>query len=102
MTEPEAERIAREDKTTEQEGLKWQRRSDEFLVGYVSHDRPGQFHTPAIVEMQRRVMASYERASVEASRQTGVVIRLTKQLAWLTVAIVVLTLVQVAIALWNR
>ena len=41
--------------TIEQEGLKWQTRSDEYLVGYVSDtSRPERFHSPAIVEMQRR------------------------------------------------
>ena len=84
----EAERVARENRATEEKGIAWQERSDEFLVGYVSEqNRPGQFHTPAIVEMQRRAMVATQEFNEQSSVQTAQAIRLTRQLKWLTIVI---------------
>lgn len=96
MSESEQERTAREDLATEELGQKWQRKKDEYLVGYVAEQRAHRQHTPAIVEMQRRVMLTYQQGSREAAAQTATVIRLTRQLKWYTVAIFFVAVVQAA------
>jgi hypothetical protein len=66
----DAERIHRETEEIEYPGEAWAKRSDEYLVGYVAQPRQSQFHTPAIVEMQRRLAAAFSRrANALASRQ---------------------------------
>lgn len=92
MSDESAEaRIEREDKETEALGLAWRARSDAYLVGYVDAQRAGRFHTPAIVEMQRRLSDAVRSSGRSADRQAG-------QMFALTIAVGLLTLVQACAA----
>ena len=98
--EADTERVASENRATEEKGTAWQQRSDAFLVGYVSEmNRSGQFHTPAIVEMQRRQMVATRDFNAQSSAQTARVITLTENLERLTQRLFWLAVVQVAIAI---
>lgn len=67
-------------------------------------DANTQAHSEALrasVDVSARETARLVGLTGETSAQTGEVIRLTKQLKWLTVAIGTLTLVQVAMAVFR-
>ena len=49
------ERVHEEDRATERLGAEWANGRTSTLVGFVSELRRSQFHTPALVEMQRRL-----------------------------------------------
>jgi hypothetical protein len=88
-------------------GAEWSTRSDEFLVGYVARQHEPGFHTPAIVEMQRRLVVAIQDFNTQSSEQTAALIelvresgqqnatmiRLTGWVVGLTVVLVVLTVV---------
>lgn len=95
----EQERLHAEEKEIEREGAAWAQRSDEFLVGYVSQNRQSQFHTPAIVEGQRRLARAIQTSGDCASTQTAQVLKLTDTLKALTWVLVGVGLVQVAVGL---
>lgn len=88
------ERVRREDAEVERSGAAWAERSDAYLVGYVAENRSGQFHTPAIVEMQRRAMVTIVEFRKESSRQSNKMIRLTWWIAGLTVVLGLLAAAQ--------
>lgn len=75
--EPEHERIAGEHRAIEEAGLGWQNRSDEYLVGYVAEvTRPAKFHTPAIVEMQRRQAVATSAFNAQSGEQARDMLKL--------------------------
>jgi hypothetical protein len=96
----EDERVARENREVEDLGRAWAGRSDEFLVGYVSQQRPSAFHTPALVEIQRRLGDAVRRSSEAADRQAKTEQALNRRIFWLTVATTALAVVQTTTALW--
>src|SRR5436309_3575961 len=99
--EPESERLRREQREVENLGLEWQTRKDEFLVGYVSQHRPSQFHTPAIVEMQRRLVVAVQASSDTADRFAGEAQKLNVSIRSYTVALFVLGIVQIVLMFWK-
>ena len=81
-------------------GLKWQKYSDEYLVGFVADTTHGRSHNPAIVEMQRRQVQAtrdFNEATRDFNRQST---RLTKWIIFLTVGIGVVALLQLAAMFW--
>jgi hypothetical protein len=101
LPETDAERIARETAEVEAVGHEWAARSDEFLVGYVSAQRPSQFHTPAIVEMQRRLGAAVRASEAAADRQALAEHKLSRGIYWLTVWLMILAVVQTGATIWS-
>jgi hypothetical protein len=81
------QRISLEQAEIEAQGAAWAERSDAFLVGYVSGNRVAQFHTPAIVEMQRRATAATREFNQQSTRQADTMIRLTRWIIFLTVLV---------------
>lgn len=100
MAESEDERIARETREIEALGREWAQRSDAFLVGYVAQNRPQQFHTPALVEIQRRLGEAVRGAGEAADRQSAVELGLNRRIYWLTWATAVLAVIQTVTAIW--
>jgi hypothetical protein len=73
------------------EGQAWEHFSDTELVGIVASQGADRTRDAAAVEMQRRLMATFQTSSDSASRQTEHVIALTEQLRRLTIVITWLT-----------
>lgn len=101
MSESDADRIHREELEVHQQGAAWARYTDEYLVGYVSQHRPSAFHTPAIVEIQRRLVAATRAAGDAATQQTAEVIKLTYALKALTWVLVAIGAAQIVLMLWK-
>jgi hypothetical protein len=99
--ENEDERLRREARQTESDGSAWADRSDAFLVGYVSENRPSQFHTPALVEMQRRRIVATRGAGDCASQQTAEVINLTRALKTYTIVLTLIGVVQILLMIFK-
>ena len=91
-----------EDKEIEDRGAEWAARSDAYLVGWVSQTLTGRVSTPAIVEMQRRMVAATEKFNEESSTQVKTMIRLTRWITALTVTIGLIAILQLAAMVWQR
>lgn len=97
-------------------GRPWADVSDDYLIGFVSEIQHGLSHTPAVVEMQRRVtvaqresnaiqqrlIQAIEAGSDCASQQTTEVINLTRALKVYTVVLIAIGIVQIALMFWKR
>jgi hypothetical protein len=86
----------------ETEGTEWAKRSDAFLVGYVSLNRGVQFHTPAIVEMQRRQTVATREFNTQATEQADTMIGLTRWIMALTIVLGVIAVLQLIAAVWPK
>lgn len=96
----------------ESRGAPWADASDAYLVGFVTEQQP-IFHTPALVEMDRRVIVAIHQFNEQSKRQTdaliqlshdsgaqnATMIRLTRWIIALTVALGVIAVFQVWVAL---
>ncbi len=61
-----------------EDGLWWQQRLDEYVVGCVADSTRGSgFHTSAIVEMQRRQVVAVREFNKKSGRLAGIMIALT-------------------------
>lgn len=88
--------------TIEERGRTWRERegvSDDYLVGFVmeSWGTDAANQTPAVMEMQRRLLVAIRAFNSESGRQARTMIRLTWAIAALTVVIAILT----AVMLWK-
>lgn len=75
-------------------GESWASKSDAFLIGYVTEKTVGHFHTPAIVEMQRRMNVAIAEFNAESTMQARTMIRLTEWIIALTVVLGFIALLQ--------
>ncbi len=72
------------------------------LVGYVSDtSRPERFHTPAVVEMQRRQSVAVREFNEQSGKQADTVIRLTRWIMGLTIALGVIAGIQSITMIWG-
>lgn len=97
-----AERLRRETIETEALGTEWAKRSDEYLVGYVSQQRGSQFHTPALVEIQRRQIIATRVSSAESSRQAAQMLALTRWIIGLTIVLAIIAVLQLLAMVWPK
>ena len=85
---------------SEQQGAAWAGLSDTVLVGLVGFSNVGVNTASVLAEMQRRQVVATREFNKQSTQQAERMIRLTRWIIFLTIALGVIAVVQVATALW--
>ena len=89
--------------TLEEHGRSWSEVKPEYLIGFVgqSEGPNAANQTPAVMEMQRRLVVAIEASGDCAARQTTEVIRLTNTLRILTWVLIGIGTIQILMMVWK-